>query len=157
MIKEIVNTWLDNIERDLVINYDRLGLRASGEWEQSLEQFTKFEDSMIKIGILGADYTVQLEQGRRPNREQSQDKLKAWVGWAGSTFLKDWADKKGVNINPYAIAWKIAREGWDVPNQYNTGGLVSDVVNKGRMIDLVRDVSKAMIDEFKSDVIKNIK
>jgi hypothetical protein len=157
MIREIVDTWLNNIERDLVVNYDRLGLRASGEWERSLEQFAKFENGFIKVGIRGADYTKQLEAGRRPNKDQSDEGLKAWVGWAGSTFLDEWVKNKGLNLNPYAVAWKIAREGWDVPNPNNTGGLVSDVVNRNRMLDLIRDVSKSIIAEFKSDVISKLK
>lgn len=157
MIKEIVDNWLAGIERDLILNYDRLGLRSSGNWAESLEQFTDLSGNYLKIGIKGSDYTYYLENGRGPNTNSDPEALRVWVGWAGSTFLKDWAESKGIDASPYAVAWKIAREGWRVPNQHNTGGLVSDVVTKGKMIDLARDITEGIIKEFKSGVIKTLR
>jgi len=157
MIEQVINKWLSEMKRDLISNYDKLGLRASGDWAKSLEEFQKISDSTIKAGILGNDYTVYLEQGRRPNRNQSPEALRAWVGYAGSTFLKEWVDKKGINVNPYAVAWKIAREGWEVPNRHNKGGLVSDVVNRSKMIDLIRSIGNYFISSFRSDVINKFK
>ena len=157
MIQEIIDKWLDKTENDLIENYDRLGLRASGSWAKSLEQFKQFDGNIIKIGIKANDYTIYLEQGRQPNASQDQEKLKAWVGWAGSTIIKDWVDSKGININPYAIAWKIAREGWEVPNRHNAGGLVSDVLTRDSIDDLNKSLTLSIIEEFKSDIINKIK
>jgi hypothetical protein len=157
MIEEIVSNWLNKIQKDLVLNYDRLGLRASGEWEESLEQFKELSGGVLKFGILGADYTVQLEQGRRPNKNQSEDALKAWVGWAGSTFLKEWVEVKNIDASPYAIAWKIAREGWQVPNPNNAGGLVSDVVNRENLLELNREITLSIIEDFKNGFRKTFR
>jgi hypothetical protein len=157
MIEQIIDNWLTDIETDLIANYDRLGLRASGDWANSLEKFQKKEGKYLKVGILGNDYTIYLEDGRRPNKNQSDDKLKAWVGWAGSTFLKEWVDNKNIDASPYAIAWKIAREGWTVPNKNNKGGLVSDVVNVESIRDLSREISLSIIKEFRDGTINTFR
>jgi hypothetical protein len=154
MIQDIVNTWLDDMQRDLISNYNRLGLRASGAWADSLEQFKDVQAGKLKIGILANDYTTYLENGRNPNKNQTPEALKSWVGWAGSTFLDKWVQDKKINANPFAIAWKIAREGWRVPNQHNAGGLVSDVVTREKVYELNRKLVFFYADNLKSDVIK---
>ena len=157
MVEEIVNKWLSDIEKDLVSNYDKLGLRASGDWAKSLEPFTEISPGKIRLGMLGHNYTQWIENGRGPNKDQSEKGLKAWVGWAGSTFLKKWVEDKQLNINPFAVAWKIAREGWEVPNPNNAGGLVSDVVTRKRLIELNRSLMLSLIENFKSEIIKDLK
>ena len=67
----------------------------------------------------------------------------------GSTILKDWCKQKGIDSSiSYAIAYKIAREGTKVPNKFNSGKLVSDVITKERTDKLM----DALKEEFKSDI-----
>lgn len=80
-----------------------LGMNASGEWVQNLEA--------RKDEIWGRDYSEYLALGRTPNKDQSPEAVRRWVGWAGSTFLDKWVKDKGLSLNPYAVAYKIAREG----------------------------------------------
>lgn len=156
-IENIIQDWLNDIEADLVENYKTLGLKASGNWERELEQINRVNPGRVRIGMLGAPYTGAIETGRSKNKNQTEKALKAWVGWAGSTFLKQWVKDKRLNINPFAVAWKIAREGWKVPNKYNAGGLVSDVVTRERINDLNRSLVFSVIEDFKSNVIKDLK
>ena len=155
--RTIINNWLNGVENDLKANYNRLGLKASGKWGDSLQQFTTTTNEGFKIGIKGQDYTEQLENGRRPNQNQTPEALKAWVGWAGSTFLAQWVKDKGLDISPYAVAWGIARNGWTVPNQNNAGGLVSDVVTTKRISELNKELVLFEVGEFRSKVIKDLK
>jgi hypothetical protein len=155
MIRSKIDAWLNESKSDLIKNYDRLGLRASGQWAKDLETKTEVNKHTYKIKILGSNYTGVLETGRKPN--ENQGSLKAWVGWAGSTFLKDWVKRKGINASPYAIAWKIGREGIKVPNQYNLGGLVSDVMTRDRIDKLINDIGLVVLGDIKSDVIKQFK
>ena len=157
MTEKIINKWLEETKTDLVKNYKRLGLKASGDWAKSLKEFDKKTSTGRKFGIQGNDYTQYLELGRRPNKNQNPEYLKRWVGWAGSTFLKKWVEDKRLNISPFAVAWKIAREGTKVPNKNNAGGLVSDVVTTKRINELNKELSYYYISEFKSDIIKNLK
>lgn len=156
MTTDIINKWLDGVQNDLTDNYNKLGLRASGNWPNELEPFVEATPLMYKVGMLGSNYTGAIENGRKPNSNQDPEAVRRWVGWAGNTFLKEWANNKGIDVSPFAVAWKIAREGWQVPNRFNAGGLVSDVVTADRMDQLVRDMAFATISEVKSDILKNI-
>jgi hypothetical protein len=156
-VETIISSWLDGVQKDLTINYKRLGLKASGGWPKQLEQFQEVSAGRIRAGMLGANYTQWIENGRGPNRDQSKEGLKAWVGWAGSTFLKQWVKDKKINISPFAVAWKIALRGWKVPNQHNAGGLVSDVITKDRIQELNRALIFSVIEDFRSEVIKEFK
>ena len=156
-IYDKIKDWLNDVKKDLIVNYDRIGLRASGNWVNELEDRITETSKGYNATLLGARYTGVLETGRKPNTKQDKDSLRAWVGWAGSTILKDWVQRKGTSVNPFAAAYKIAREGIKVPNQYNTGGLVSDVITDSRIQKLTEGVSNVLIGEIKSDVIKQFK
>jgi len=155
--KQIIDTWLNGRQKALFDNYIKLGLKASGDWGESLEQFKKINKDGFTVGILGNNYTRQLENGRSPNQNQSEEAVRKWVGWAGNTFIKQWVQDKGININPFAVAYKIAREGWRVPNTHNAGGLVSDVITKESIDQLSRELSLFYVDGFKSDVLTALK
>ncbi len=157
MIGQIIDKWLEDTKKDLFKNYKKLGLKASGDWGKSLEPKSEVTNTSINAKILANDYTTYLENGRNRNQNQSEKALKAWVGWAGSTFLDKWVKDKRTNVNPYAVAWKIAREGWKVPNKFNKGGLVSDVVTDKRIKTLVDELITFKVSDIKSDVIRTFK
>lgn len=153
-ITEVVNNWSSDTIKALNENYIRLGLYASGNWGQELEDRNTITDSRIRIQILGSKYTGALVSGRSPNRNQSDDSIKAFVGWAGSTWLKDWVEQKGINASPYAIAYKIAREGIEVPNVNNPGTLISDVITEERIGDLMKSITDVVRVKVQSDIKK---
>jgi hypothetical protein len=150
-----IEAALVDLQRDLVLNYDKLGLRASGKWANELENFYNETGTGYRFGILGAQYTDVLQNGRRKNTKQTKESLRAWVGWAGSTFLKDWVEQKGIQVSPFAVAWKIAREGVKVPNAFNSGGLVSDVINDEAIEKFAEIIRFSIIESVSSDV-KNV-
>lgn len=154
---EIVEGW--NAEnRILLINkYDALGLRASGQWAQSLEDKAELDNTGILATMTGEDYTGAIAYGRSPNQDQSEAAIKSWVGWAGSTFLADWVKDKGLSISPYAVAYKIARQGWEVPNAHNRGGLLDEVVNEKRIQILKDRLGEFFTTTIMDTMIKNLK
>lgn len=155
--QEIIDKWLLGVKVDLAANYNRLGLRASGNWEKQLEPFNNQIGGFIKAGMLGADYTGEISIGRSPNKNQSEEAIKKWVGWAGNTIIKQWVEDKGLDISPFAVAYKIARKGWEVPNKHNRGGLVTDVVNSKRVDKLNKELAIFTIGEIKQDLKRKIK
>lgn len=155
--QSIINNWLVDRHRELIENYDTLGLSASGNWAEQLEVKQASQSNDIKAGILGTDYTEQLENGRRPNQNSSEEQIKAWVGWAGNTIIAKWVKDKGLDLNPFAVAYKIAREGWQVPNKFNAGGLVEDVITDSKLNELNRNLSIFYTAEIKSQIIKKFK
>ena len=154
-VQEKINIWLNDSKLALIQSYDSKNLRASGNWPNELEGKSEIGLTNYKVQMLGSAYTGVLENGRKPNANQSN--IKAWVGWAGSTFLKDWVQRKGINASPYAVAYKIARKGITVPNQFNPGGLVSDVFKIERINKLISDIGFVILTDLRSDVIKQFK
>jgi len=155
--KSLIQAWATAAEKDLIAKYRALGLKASGNWEQNLRDEIKERSGGYTVTIFAPKYTGVMESGRKPNSNQSPESLRAWVGYAGSTFLKKWVQDKGINASPFAVAWKIAREGVKVPNKFNPGGFVASVITKERIGELTKDISLFMISRIRSDVIIEFK
>lgn len=109
-----------------------LGMNASGEWLQSLS----VETAPNQGYIIGRDYTEYLTLGRTPNLDQSPEAINRFARWAGSTFLKQWVADKGLSINPYAVAYKIAREGTDY---YPDGTDLLEVMESEEVANFIRE------------------
>jgi hypothetical protein len=55
------------------------------------------------------------------------------------------------------IQRKIGTEGIKVPNKYNAGGLVTDVLTNERINDLIKNVGNAILAKQKSDILTSLK
>lgn len=124
-----VEKWFEGRRVALIKEYNPI--KASGKFAEELQVNVKQQGSKIKGEITGARHTEQIIKGRRPNRKQDSDSLRSFVGWAGSTFLRQWVKDKGLSINPYAVAYKIAREGFQPvkPNLIDLSIKQSDLNN----------------------------
>ncbi len=146
-----VQEWLSETTTALIENYNKLGLRASGEWEKSLKGTHEETDTGIKVIISGAKYTEQLEVGRRPGKMPPRQ------------AILDWIREKNIQseLKPQTLAYliqrKIGTEGIKVPNKYNAGGLVSDVLTNERINDLVLSVGAAKLKDATSDIYNFLK
>lgn len=136
-MKDIIANWLHEVRYDLVESYEDKGLRASGKWADSLsEEVQHLRGGEYTATVRGQHYTEYMQNGRRPNQDQSKEGIRRFVNWAGSTFIADWVADKGLNISPFAVAYKIAEFGTTVPNPHNKGNVVADVVNTKRIASL---------------------
>jgi len=105
---EVITVMFGVIDKFLIPRFHELKMRASGDWEQSLAaERTGINQAVIK----GQFYSEFLAKGRNQNRDQSPEAIRRWAVWAGSTFIKDWVQDKGIAANPIAIAYGIARKG----------------------------------------------
>lgn len=97
----------------LIEKYDALGMRASGEWADSLE----YEITDRGVIIKGMDYTVYLTQGRPPGGNPPASVIYQWMH-DKKTFSgeKTWQ-------RAYAISQSIGKKG---TSWYQKGG--SDLV-----------------------------
>jgi len=154
---QVIRQWTNEVQTDLIENYKRLGLKASGNWANELENRIEVKTDGYNIKILAAPYTGVMTGGRKPNKNQSKEALRKWIGWAGSTIIKDWVKLKGINANPFAIAYKIAREGIKVPNSNNPGTLVNDVITPKKIAALTKGLGTAYVDNLKSEVKNALK
>ncbi len=152
--KEIAQKWSVDIMSTLEQNYISRGQRASGQFGDSLEDKITASDSNLNIQILGAKQIGVMVDGRKPNAKQTPESLKAWVGWAGSTFLKEWVKDKRLSINPYAVAWGIARKGVKVPNDNNDGKLLEQTFTKESIDELFTSLGVSFIESLTSNYVK---
>jgi len=134
-IDESLTQGLLKIVEELKEKHIELGQKASGKWVNSLEVVV----SNGKGLILGEAYTEQLTKGRPPNKNQNTEDLRKWAGWAGNTFIKDWVKEKNLNLNPFAVAFNIAKKG---TVSYGKGGsdLIDGVITEQRVNELYQGV-----------------
>ena len=149
-IEFILNEWSNRQKKGLIDQYNSMRLRASGAFEKGLDVKTE----SYKTTILTESHTWFMVNGRAANKKQDTESLRKWVGWAGSTFLKKWVDDKGLSVSPFAVAWKLAREGVKVPNNYNDGTLISAVINQSSFDLLNKELGTYMINDIKSEIVK---
>jgi len=145
--------WMEGRKAAMIANYETLGLKASGAWAQSLNYTVEQTSTGLKLVMKGAKHTGIMTDGRKPNSDQSPEKLKAWVGWAGSTIIADWCKAKGITASPYAIAYKVAREGIKVPNQHNDGSLLTGIITD----ETVKELLNMLKIGIASDIKENFK
>jgi hypothetical protein len=149
-IQYILNEWSEQTKEELIDKYKSMGLKASGAFEEGLT--TETDENSTKIWTV--PHTWYMVNGRNRNSSQDKEKIKKWVGWAGSTFLKKWVEDKGLDISPFAVAYKIAREGIRVPNQYNDGTLISSVINDNSIDGLLSKMGIYIIKDIKTEIQK---
>jgi hypothetical protein len=148
MVRETLERWMQERQDDLIANYESKGLKASGAFGRAV----RHETSETQATMYAPSYVGVMVNGRRPNKNQLPEALRAWVGWAGSTFLRDWVRDKGIDLNPYAVAWKLAREGVQVPNAHNDGRLLEDAFTPSRYEELFSSISKSYVIKLTSDI-----
>ena len=147
-IQQILNDWSERTKQELIDKYRSMGLKASGAFEKGLT--TDTTESRTQIWTV--PHTWYMVHGRNKNASQDKDSIKKWVGWAGSTFLKKWVADKGLDISPFAVAYKIARQGISVPNRYNEGTLISSVINDNSISGLLSQMGIYIIKDIKTEI-----
>lgn len=133
MIEEKINIWLDKCRGDLIDNYIKTGRKASGNWGRTLDNFVTKSETKLSFGVVGEEYTGALIYGRSPNKQNTGGLLDA---------IKQWVIDKNIQINPYAVTRKIAKEGIKIPNKYNKGDILSNVLTDNYIessIDIVSE------------------
>ena len=141
-MSEILRTWLEEQKTGIIANYNAKGRKASGRFER--ETYVQMDTN--KGAIMSPRYAGVMLFGRRANFNQDDKAINIWARVAGSTILKDWARNKGLSINPYAVAYKIARKGIAEPTPPN--GLVTEVVNDEAIKELGRRLAKDITVRF---------
>jgi hypothetical protein len=152
--REIIEKEFNEAKKQLVVNYNKKGLRASGKFEKSLDVQIKEDDKSIQAVIKGANHSEFMEIGRRPNRQPSIQAVRGL-----GRVLEQWVIDKGLQgkVSPYAVAHKIVYQGITVPNKHNKGGVISDTINNNWVQELSRKVMFNKITAFRSDIYKLLK
>lgn len=112
---EIEQIGQEVLEMFIIPSYEAKGHNASGELKNSF----RVRSEPGKVIFSGFDYAQYLIIGRRPNKDQSPEAINNWARWYGANVFGPWVSSKGLGLNPFAVAYKIAREG---TKQYREGG-----------------------------------
>lgn len=119
--KVIYTEYLERFKKDLIANYDKLGLRASGKFAESLNYEIKGE----KLTMYGSHHSLYMENGRGAGGFPPLRAIEEWIE-VKQGLPAIFVEKK--KQFAFIIARKIANEGIKVPNKYNEGKVISDVV-----------------------------
>lgn len=136
--KELEEILTNVINLFLIPKFNELGMKASGEWEENIE--AKGNE------IWGRDYTEYLTKGRPPNESDDPKDIAKFARWAGATFIGKWVQDKGLDLNPYAVAYTIAKKG---TKRYPEGSDLLEILETEEVKDYInQELSKVLIDRF---------
>ena len=139
-VSDIVTAYMVETTQDLVRSYTEKGLKASGKYEKGLTYTVEDDGKKIHAVIESEGHVWFMEKGRRPNKQQTAKQARSL-----GKILEQWVRDKGIDVNPYAAAWKIVREGIDVPNRNNPGKVVENVVTNEWYDELVEQLRQHFI------------
>ena len=150
-IQETLLKFLDSkLKVDLLESYEKTNRKASGNWGDKLNSFVETTDKGYRFGMKGEYYTYWMQNGRNQNKDQSPEGLLRFARWAGSNFIKKWLDDKGLTANPFAVAYSIAKKGYE-PKP------LLDFINADYFAQIAKEIGNVTINEFTSDFIKMFK
>ena len=152
--KQILKEEFESIMEDLKKKHIELGMKASGEWLDSLENTSEGNTGKV----IGFDYTYYLVNGRKPGEFPNIDAIKKWIVDKG--IVNRIKGEISISSLAFLIARKIAKEG---TKYYQQGGtdLVSAVVTDERIQGIIDRVgaeatinlTKQIQNEFQKAVI----
>lgn len=131
------------LKEDLKAKHEELGMKASGEWLDSVEDRTK----NLSGSIWALHYSEYLEDGREPGKFPPVDKIVKWI--QDKPIIP--RDNISVSSLAYLIGRKIAAEGWD-RKDYGGVELVSQVITPERVQEIIDKCSDFQIREFNSQI-----
>lgn len=156
MIEEILNKYGDQIVDGLRKSMDQKGLNASGKTKASIESkvfrenFYTVLEITAGIGLLALSEPypeLGIKGGRGKNVRTTGELKKAITLWVDQKPItpRDKISKKSLI---YLITRKIATQGIEVPNYYNKGGVISDVITPALIDRIIDEVLEAQGREF---------
>lgn len=146
---QILEKEFEAIQRDLIAQYDKLGMRASGQWANTLDT----QVTGLSAKIVGQDYTEFLVDGRKPGKFPPIAKIEQWIKDKG---IKPIEASMKISSLAFLIARKISREGTEYFKQGGTD-LIDAVITPQRIQGIIDKVSTFFISDFVLNVTNQLK
>lgn len=146
MFKSELQTFGNDINNDLIANYIRMGLKAFGTFERGLLA----ESTNSKLLITAPYHAKIMQDGREPGKAPPPDVILKWVR-LGKIVKKGKISDESL---AYLIGRKIAREGIKVPNKYNAGRVIADILEDGRIAEFSEMILNQQVEEMKIETIR---
>lgn len=142
-IGEILDKNGQELVKDLQNSMADKRLDASGDTSKSIKYEVQ-ETQTKSILIIKANRSIgALQHGRKPG------------GWPPRQAIRKWIDDKPIRpdtISKDSLAFLIQRKigtlGIKVPNRFNPGGVISDVINDDRIDKIFKEIKAASINRL---------
>lgn len=145
MSKKILQEEFDSLRQDLIVAYNAKGMRASGNFEESLDII--IGDTFAELW--GDEYAEQLEHGRSRGSFPPIQEIEQWILDKG-VFTAALQEIKLSSL-AFLIARKIAQNGWNRA-QHGGVGLISEVITEQRLQLIIDRFGEAELIKFSSDI-----
>lgn len=152
--KEIIYLkYLEQLRLKLIAKYEELGLKASGKYADELEA----KVLPNKLIMFGSDHSEFMENGRNAGKFPPIKSILEWIE-VKQGIPAIFKEKK--KQFAFLIARKIAREGIQVPNEFNKGKVISAVVDDflaNDIDEMLRELGDVFLARIKVDVLQIFK
>ena len=151
--EQIYIKYLEILKEKLISKYIELGLKASGSYEEELEE----EVLPNKLIMWGAGHSYFMENGRNSGKFPPKNVIEDWIETKEGLPAVFKEKKKQF---AFLIARKIATEGIKVPNKHNKGNVVSDVVDDflaNDISEMLEELGEVFLARIKVDILKLFK
>ena len=118
---------------------------ATGETSDSLSYKVEESNGLISISIFGARHIGALEEGRRPGGLPPIWKIQRWI------------QAKGLSLNAYAVAKKMAEEGSLLFREGGDSGTLSTVLTPERAKEISEAIGQDVIRQATFKVIEQLR
>lgn len=149
-VKDILFKEFQEIAIDMAEKHIQLGMKASGEWLDSLE----VEATETSVKLKANHYTRQLVSGRAGGSFPPIDAIKKWIN--DKNIIANIQGNITVSSLAFLIARKIAREGTEYFKQGGTD-LVDAIVTPERIQSIIDKVGVSLTNSFASVLVNELK
>jgi len=118
---------------------------ATGETSDSLSYKVEESNGAISISIFGARHIGALEEGRRPGGMPPIWKIQRWI------------QAKGLSLNAFAVAKKMAEEGSLLFREGGDSGTLSTVLTAERAEEIRDAIGLEVIKDFQAKIINQLR
>ncbi|RZJ75864.1 MAG: hypothetical protein EOO45_04260 [Flavobacterium sp.] len=150
-VHEILRTEFEALKGELISKHDELGMRASGNWANSLQVVaTGYKVQILQDG----QYADHLEEGRRPGNQPPSEIIEKWIKDKGIASRLE----NGMSVSSLAfiIARKIARQGWKREKSGGVG-LLSKVITPERIQLIIDKAGESLAGSISADLVTYLK
>lgn len=150
MSSKILKEQFEDLRRDLIIAYDSKGMRASGNFAESLDII--IGDSYAELW--GDEYAQQLETGRNSGTFPPLKDIEDWILQKG--VFNAVLEEIKLSSLAFLIARKIAKQGWSRQG-YGGVGLISEVITEERLQMIIDVFGEQELISFSTDIVSIFK
>lgn len=144
-------SYLEGVKKEIIDLIIAKGMNASGRTIASLQVIP----SNTGGKLVASDHIIYLEDGRGPTSPFGPYQLDP-EGRNLVEIIEQWADAKGLILNPYAVAKRIHKEGTKLYRQGGNSGVLSIPLQAAGLSDLYAEIATLYRQTVSSEIYQPI-